>query len=206
MSTIEKIAVQPRTESGSTGSRRLRTQGIVPAVMYGHKKGAVSIQLAGEDVRALLKAGTKVVDLELDGNLEKTLLRDVQWDTFSKHILHVDFLRVDPDERIHVEIPVALRGTAPGVLAGGIFEQPLHTIEVECLAVEIPDAIQVKIGNLQIGDSIHVNELTDLPAGLKILNPADSVVVQISEDAKAEKEAAEEEADQPADAEPAAEE
>ncbi len=200
MSTIEKIAVQPRTESGSTGSRRLRTQGIVPAVMYGHKKGAVSIQLAGEDVRALLKDGSKVVDLELDGTLEKTLLRDVQWDTFSKHILHVDFLRVDPDERIHVEIPVAFRGTAPGVLAGGIFEQPLHTIEVECLAVEIPDAIHVKIGNLQIGDSVHVSDLVDLPAGLKILNPADSVVVQISEDAKAVKEEEEVE-DQPADSE-----
>lgn len=200
MSTIEKIAVQPRTESGSTGSRRLRTQGIVPAVMYGHKKGAVSIQLTGEDVRALLKDGSKVVDLELDGTLEKTLLRDVQWDTFSKHILHVDFLRVDPDERIHVEIPVAFRGTAPGVLAGGIFEQPLHTIEVECLAVEIPDAIHVKIGNLQIGDSVHVSDLVDLPAGLKILNPADSVVVQISEDAKAVKEEEEVE-DQPADSE-----
>lgn len=203
MSTIEKIAVQPRTDSGSTGSRRLRAQGIVPAVMYGHKKGAVSIQLTGEDVRALLKDGTKVVDLELDGSLEKTLLRDVQWDTFSKHILHVDFLRVDPDERIHVEIPVSLRGTAPGVLAGGIFEQPLHTIEVECLAVEIPDAIQVKIGNMQIGDTVHVSDLTDLPAGLKILNPQDSVVVQISEDAKAEKE--EEEEVKPDDSEPATE-
>lgn len=181
MSTIEKITAQGRTAIGSTASRRLRTEGIVPGTMYGHKKGAVCIQLSGEDVHALIKDGAKVIDLELDGEVEKTLIREIQWDTFSKHVLHIDFLRVDPNERVNVEVPVVLRGTAPGVLAGGLLDHHLHTIEIECLAVEVPDSIQVRIGSLKIGDSIHVSDLANLPRGVKVLTPEETVVAQISE-------------------------
>ncbi|WP_417847843.1 50S ribosomal protein L25 [Thalassoglobus sp.] len=190
MSTIEKIEAQTRTVQGTTASRRLRTEGIVPGSLYGHKKGAVCIQLQGDVVHALIKDGSKVVDLEVDGEAETALLRDVQWDTFSKHILHVDFLRVDPNERIQVEIPVILRGTSPGVLAGGLLDHQMHALEIECLAVEIPDSIQVRIGSLNIGDAIHVGDLQDLPRGVKVISPEDSVVVQVAEAVKEEAEPA----------------
>jgi large subunit ribosomal protein L25 len=122
-----------------------------------------------------------VVDLEVNGNLEKALIKDVQWDTFSSHLLHIDFVRVDSDERIKIDIPLQLRGTAPGVVAGGILEMPHHTVMVECLAVEVPDFIIVRIGSLAIGDMVHVRELTDVPPGVKILNPPETLLVHVVE-------------------------
>ena len=185
MSTIEKIEASSRSGIGSTASRRLRTEGIVPANLYGHKKGAVSIQISGEVAHHLIKDGTRVVDLELNGEVENALLRDVQWDTFSKHIMHIDFLRVDPNERVQVEVSVVNKGTSPGVLEGGLLDQQLHSLEVECLAVEIPDSIIVKIGKLKIGDSFHVSDLTDLPKGLEVLTPQDAVITSVVEERRA---------------------
>lgn len=186
MSIIEKVIVHGRTGVGSAASRRLRAGGIVPANLYGHKKESLAIQLDSEVAHALIKDGAKVFDLEVNGELEKALLRDVQWDTFSKHVMHIDFVRVDPNERVHVQVPVILRGTSPGVLAGGILEQQMHVIEVECLAVEVPDSIQVRIGKLQIGESLHVSEVGELPRGVVVLSPADSVVVHVSQERLAE--------------------
>lgn len=179
MSTIEKVQATGRTVIGSTASRRLRSEGIVPASLYGHKQDPRSIQLPGETVHALLKDGAKVFDLEIEGEVEKVLLKDVQWDTFSKHVMHVDFLRVDPNERVTVEVPVVLRGTAPGVLAGGVLDQQLHTVQVECLAVQVPDSVQVRIGKLKMGDHLLVSELTEIPQGVTVTSPADAVVVTI---------------------------
>lgn len=185
MSTIEKIEVQGRSNIGSTASRRLRAEGIVPANLFGHKQDSVAIQLCGEVAHTLIKDGAKVVDLEMDGKLEKALLKEVQWDTFSKHIMHMDFLRVDPNERVTVEVPVVLRGTSPGVLAGGILEQQLHHVEVECLVVAVPDSITVRIGKLNIGDSIHVGDMAEVPRGVTVTTPSDAVVVTIAQEAPA---------------------
>ena len=101
------------------------------------------------------------------------------WDTFSQHLIHVDFMRVDPNERVRVKVPVHTRGTAPGVLAGGILEMPHHEVTVECLAVDIPGEIVVKVGDLQIGQFVHVKELTDIPPGVTILDAPDTVLVHI---------------------------
>lgn len=179
MVTIEKVEAQPRTDLGSSGSRRLRSVGIVPANIYGHKQDPVAIQINGELVRAMIGSGSHVFDLDLQGGMEKVLLKDVQWDTFSQHVMHVDFLRVDQNERVTVDVPIHLRGTAPGALKGGVLSQAMHSVEVECLAVEIPDYIDVKIGHLEIGDAVHVSDLTGLPARTKVLSPAESVVVQV---------------------------
>jgi large subunit ribosomal protein L25 len=80
---------------------------------------------------------------------------------------------------VKVKVPVHLRGTAPGVLAGGVLEQPHHEVTVECLAIEVPNEIVVKIGNMQIGDFVHVRELTELPPGVHVLDSADTVLVHI---------------------------
>ena len=139
----------------------------------------MAIAIETEMVGKLLRSGTHVVDLELDGKVEKSLVKDVQWDTFSSHVLHLDFLRVDPNERVTVEVPIHLRGTAPGVVAGGVLEQPHHSVEIECLAVEIPDFIQVRIGALNIGDVVHVSDLTEVPDGVAILDPPETVLVSV---------------------------
>ncbi len=194
MTTEHKLQAKRRTKLGTREARRLRKQGLVPGNVYGHKQDPVAIVCEREDIEALVRSRAHVVELELDGQVETTVLRETQWDTYGTEILHFDLLRVDPTERVTVEVPIELRGVAPGVLAGGILEQPLHSLEIECPAIRIPDSIVVRIGDLQIGDILHVRDV-EPPPDSKVLNPPDAVVLHIVPPKRGEvEEAAEEEA------------
>ena len=178
MATEHKLAAQRRTKLGTRECRRLRRRGLVPGNVYGHEQEPVPIASDREEVEMLVRSKAHVVDVELEGKVETTILREVQWDTFGSEILHFDLMRVDPTERVTLDVPVELRGVAPGVLAGGILEQPLHVLHVECPAVRIPDSIPVRIGKLEIGQSIHVSDI-ELPEETVVHNPPDAVVVHI---------------------------
>jgi large subunit ribosomal protein L25 len=178
MAETMSLAAQPRKGRGSQAARKLRRQGNVPAVVYGHKEATVPVALSLEELGNVLRHGVRVVDLRVDGKTEKALIREIQWDHLGKHVLHVDFARVAADERVVVTVPLELRGTAPGVTAGGMLDQPIHTLSVECLAVSLPDSIRVNIGELQIGSVVHVRDLV-LPEGVKAMVDADAVVVQV---------------------------
>jgi large subunit ribosomal protein L25 len=167
---------EKREGRGTRGARRLRAGGRVPGVLYGHKEATVPVSLDGETLTAAIRHGTRVVELKLDGAGQQALIREVQWDHLGKDLLHVDFLRVSRDERIHVTVPVEIRGIAPGVTAGGVLDQPLHTLHVECLAIAVPDSIRVNVSELQIGSAIHVREL-HLPEGVTVLDDPESVVL-----------------------------
>jgi large subunit ribosomal protein L25 len=181
MADVITLEAAKRTELGTTACRRLRRSGKVPANVYGHEIDPVAVTLDANALRPVITSGTHVVDLNIDGATEKALIRDVQWDTFSMDVQHLDLLRVDPNERVEVEVPIHLRGTAPGVLANGMLEQMMHTLNVECPAVEIPDEMEVRINELQIGDAIHVRDLQDVPPKLTILDEPDAVIVQVTE-------------------------
>jgi len=174
------LVAQKREERGSQAARRLRRQGLIPAVVYGHKEATLSLSLSAEEVENAIRHGVRVVDLQAGGKEEKALIRDVQWDHLGKEILHVDFTRVAVDERIIVTVPLELRGTAPGVTAGGVLDQPIHTLSVECLAISIPDSIRVPIGELQIDGVIHVRDLV-LPPGVKAMADPDAIVVHVTQ-------------------------
>ena len=180
MAETVTLAAESRTGTGTSAARKLRRQGIVPGNIFGHKQDSQSIQLQADAVRDALAKGVQLVDLTLGGSSEKALVSEVQWDTFGKHLIHVDFMRVDANEKVQVEVPVHLRGTAPGVIGGGVLEQPHHEVQVECLAVDIPKEIIIKVGELQIEDIVHVSDLTDIPSGVEILNPPDTILVQIT--------------------------
>jgi large subunit ribosomal protein L25 len=164
-------------EHGTRYARRLRKGGRIPAVVYGHKEATVPLTLGADELYKAVRHGVRLVDLKQGGKVEKALIRDVQWDPLGHDILHVDFARVSIDERIEVEVRVELRGTAPGVTAGGTINQPLHNLDIECLAISIPESIRVNIGSLQLDEMIHVRELT-VPEGVKILNDPEAIVVQ----------------------------
>ncbi len=91
-----------------------------------------------EALAPVLKAGTRVVDLDLEGHVEKAMFRDIQWDTFGMAVRHIDLLRIDPNERVEVQVPIVLKGIAAGTLAGGILDHHLHSVTLECLAIQIP--------------------------------------------------------------------
>ena len=182
------LATQKREPNGSVGARRLRQRGLIPAVLYGHKEETVALAIAQDEFATILRHHTRVVDLENAGQKEKALIREVQWDHLGHDVLHVDFARVGADERIKIDVRVELRGIAPGVTGGGVLDQPLHTLHIECPAISVPESIRVNIGELQIGQAIHVREL-HLPEGVTASNDPDAIVVHVTAPA-AEPEAA----------------
>lgn len=175
---LHRISAFKRDKLGSIESRRIRRAGRVPAVVYGHEQEPAHVSVEDHDLRNLIKNRERVFEIDVDGAVEETMLRDLQWDTFGTEILHVDLIRINASERVTVEVPVNLRGTSPGVVSGGILEQPLHTLELDCLAHNIPDTIPVRINSLEIGDAIHVSDV-EVPRGAKLHNAADQVVVHV---------------------------
>jgi len=178
MAVEMKLAVAKRSVQGSTACRRLRRAGKIPGVVYGHQIDPQAIEVPWESLAPVLKAGTRVVDLDVEGHVEKAMFRDIQWDTFGIEVNHIDLLRIDPNDRVEVEVPIVLKGTAPGVLAGGVLDFHLHSVTLECLAIQIPDNIPVKIADLQMDQAIHVREL-ELPPNTVVKNDPETVVVQV---------------------------
>jgi large subunit ribosomal protein L25 len=151
---------------------------MIPGILYGHGEATLSVTLARDDLTKAIRHGARVVDIDQGGKLEKALIREIQWDPLGHDILHVDFARVAADERITIDVRLELRGTAPGVTAGGALDQPLHNLSIECLAISVPESIRVNIGELQIEGVIHVRDLV-LPEGVTTKVDPDAVVVQV---------------------------
>src|SRR5829696_3658519 len=154
----DTLKAESRTTFGKRNNVRLRRAGRLPAVLYGHGEANVSLTLAADQVEASLRHGAKVVDL--DGAASgKALLQNVQWDTFYHHVLHVDLLRVMAGEKVTIEVPIELRGEAPGVRDGGVIEQVVHSIEIECPLDVIPEKLHISIKNLQIDGHLTAKDI-----------------------------------------------
>ncbi len=179
MAETAKLVGEKRDTTGTSASRKMRSAGRIPGNLYGLGRECVNFSVAEEALRPLINSDVKVVDLDLDGTTELALFREIQWDTFSRDVQHFDLQRVDPTKRIRVELALELRGTSPGVLGGGVLDLSTRTVEVECLAHNIPDHIYVKISELQIGDAVHVSDL-EVPEGAAILDDPATLVVRVN--------------------------
>ncbi|MEM9352934.1 MAG: 50S ribosomal protein L25 [Planctomycetota bacterium] len=180
MSETDTITVEKREKLGKLNSRRLRAEGIVPAVLYGHGEEPVSLKMDAKPLRASLRHGAKLV--ELTGAAKgSALLQDVQWDTFEQHILHVDLLRVDAKEKVVVEVPLLIRGQAPGESEGGVVDHLVHHIEIETTAGSIPEQLHVSVNDLHLGGSLLPKDIEDMPAGAKAVAGEDLVLVSCHE-------------------------
>ncbi len=173
---IEQLQVRLRTEFGTQRCTRLRKAGLVPAVLYGQKKPNVHLLVPAHDIQGVIRHGTRIVRLTGDVQ-EEALIREVQWDTWGVEILHVDFARVSATDRIRVTVPIHLRGEARGTKQGGVVEQLLHQIELECEAAEIPEEIHVNVNDLDVGQNITVGQLP-LPKSAAPLTDTDTIVVR----------------------------
>ena len=174
------LEVQERKTRGSNAARQLRKKGLVPAVIYGHGEATTSLSIPGDDLYKAIRHGVRIFDVKVDGNVQKTLLRDVQWDALGHDILHADFYRVRADETITLDVKVELRGTAPGIAAGGVLVQQVHSLSVECLIINIPESIKVNVGELQLNQAIHVSDLK-LPEGVKVKNDPEAIIAQVTQ-------------------------
>lgn len=172
------LGTKARTGKGSREARRLREQGQIPAIIYGHKETPEPVAVSREELETALRQHTHMVEVETNGKKQAVLIQDIQYDHLGKDILHLDLLRVSATDRIHATVPIELRGTAAGTKGGGVLIQPLHDLHIECLVSARPESIRVKIDDLQIGQAIHVREL-QVPEGVKVLNDPEAVVVQL---------------------------
>jgi large subunit ribosomal protein L25 len=128
----------------------------------------------------MLKKKTHLAELEIEGRPGETVLvREIQWDHLGKEVIHLDFARVDAGEAIETEVPIEIRGTAPGLAEGGILEQLAHDLLVTCRADAIPDSIKVDVSDLHIGKAIHVKELK-LPEGVTTKVDPDSLIIHVT--------------------------
>lgn len=181
------LKVELRQAEGKRVARRLRRDGTVPAILYGHGESNVALAVKSEQIAAAVRHGSRVVELQGAAN-EKALIRALQWDVYGVDILHVDFTRVSEHERIHVKVPVVLRGEAPGVKDGGTVEHLVHDVEIECEALAIPEKLYLSINELRVGDSLKVGDV-QLPPGVTLLSDSDQVAVQCNLPVEAEEEA-----------------
>ncbi len=199
MSKQLMLAAETGREEGTRSSRRLRREGRVPAVLYGLDADPVTVSVAWTDLRAALTtdAGTNaVITLNIDGDEQLSLVRDIQRHPVRRDVIHVDFLRVTADQQIEAEVPIVLIGEALEVTrANGMVDQTLYRLTVLAKPAEVPDEIEVDITDMTLGDSIHVGELA-LPAGVTTevdaeLGVAHSVITRSTMESMAAEEAAE---------------
>ena len=164
-----KLTAERRTALGRSAVRKLKAAGSVPAVMYGSKDKPEALQVSRRDINAMLShaAGENIlVELEIGGKSRLALVQEVQHAPVGGAILHIDFHAVSMDEKIQADVPLEPVGTANGVKnMGGLLEQNLRTLEIECLPRDLPDVLRVDVSALNIGDAIHVREIP-LPEGV----------------------------------------
>lgn len=178
MAQTVQIQAQPRQQLGSRANRRLRETGALPGVIYGHKEAVVPVVLPRKELTNHLRHGAHVFDLALDGRSEKVLVKEVQYDHLGKEIIHVDFARVSLDERVEVTVALELKGEPIGEKEGGVLQQVITELEIECLVTEIPDVITHDISELALDQEVRIRDLK-LPAGVKVLQDEDLVVCSV---------------------------
>lgn len=179
MVQLAPLTVENRQETGKRRNRRLRAAGKIPAVLYGHKKDSVGLAVSAEAVETVLRHGNRFVLLSGAVN-ERAFIKECQWDTWGKSILHVDFTRVSEHEKIRMAVPVELRGAAPGVKEGGVVKQVLHSMEIECEPASAPSMLEVNINQLALGQVVTVGDMV-LPAGVVAVVEKSMPVVECHE-------------------------
>jgi len=168
---------QKRETVGKKESKKLRAQEIVPAVLYGGED-PIHFAVPFSELRQLVYTpNVYLIDLEIDGKAYKAMMQDIQWHAVEEQILHIDFLRIQEDKAIKIEVPVKITGFAKGIKSGGKLNTNLRRLKVKALAKDLPDNIEIDITPLGIGQSIKVADI-GIP-DVEFLDKKSNVVVSI---------------------------
>ncbi len=178
------LAVELRDGTGKGVTRKIRRAGRVPAVIYGHGKATLSLSLDPKSLESILKASdagvNTLIGLEGDSAIsgKTVLVKELQRDPVDGFLMHADLFEVDPEEKIAISVPVHVVGIAEGITMGGILDHALREVELECLPSAIPDAIELDVTALSLGDSIHVRDLV-VGAGISVRTHEELPVVSV---------------------------
>ena len=171
MSETLQLPAETRDRAGKGASRALRREGRVPAVVYGGKEEPLAIHVEEKLLRKQLGTGhffNSVVDVVVGGKTVRTLPKDVAFHPVSDRPLHVDFLRVSKDSKIHVNVPVVFANeeASPGLKRGGVLNIVRHELDLVCASDNIPEEIAIDVTGFDVGDSIHISHVK-LPSGVE---------------------------------------
>jgi large subunit ribosomal protein L25 len=177
------VEAKLREASDKNAARRLRTTGMIPAVLYGAKKEPHAIAVDPKQILKILHSAAghnTIFDLSLDGEKAKAMVVDWQYEPMKGHLLHVDLKRIAMDQKMRLSIPVHVQGESIGVkLEGGLLDVVLREVHIECLPADIPSHISVDVSNLAHGQAVRVSELPQ-NASVKYLDDPDAVVVHVT--------------------------
>lgn len=203
MAKTHEIKVQRREDEGKGASRRLRHAGVIPAIVYGGDLKPVSIQLDHEEVWLAQQNEwfySSILDLSLNGDVQKVLLRDMQRHPFKQLIMHIDFQRVNENEKLNASVPLHFVNedkSPAGKSAEVVVTHELNEVQVSCLPKDLPEFIEVDLSALEVGNVIHLSDIK-LPAGVEIpelkQGKEHDVAVVIAKHGRAEAEAPADEA------------
>lgn len=173
------LQVEKRQQLGSAATRRLRRAGQVPAVLYGHGEKNEHLAVPSVQVRTLLRHHSKMV--QLSGELQDTaLINEMQWDPLGIEVLHLDLIRVNVREKVEVTVPIHAHGEPAGVREGGVLLENVHEVDIRCPAGSIPEHIGLDVNDLHLNEHRTAGEL-ELPEGVELLTPAETVVAHVEE-------------------------
>jgi large subunit ribosomal protein L25 len=189
---MERIVLQaqPRKELGKNKVNKLRRQGYIPAIVYSEDKKTEALKIAAVDFLKIVHQHhieNTVVNLKVNptGTDKRQkeyacLVKEIQYEPVKADIMHIDFQRISLTETVKVEVPVVVKGEAVGVKQeDGVLEHILWELEIECLPAQIPEQIEIEVSNLKVNEVIQVKDIKT-PTGVKILNPADSIILMVA--------------------------
>ena len=181
--TVKELKATARPKSGKGAARSERRAGRVPGVIYGNNQPPVTISIEDRELRQRILAGrflTTLVDIDLEGKKHRVIPRDYHLDPVKDFPIHVDFMRLGEGATIRISVPLHIvkAETSPGVKRGGTVNIVAHAVELECSVESIPQFIDVDVGELEIGHSLHLSDVK-LPAGVKALTREDATLVTI---------------------------
>lgn len=175
----EVLDVEKREHLGSAATRKLRRDGRVPAVLYGHGEGNEHLSISSVQVKTLLRHHSKTV--ELSGAVKDTaLVSDVQWDPLGIEVLHLDLIRVNLRELVQVTVPVHSHGDPAGLREGGVLIENAHEVDIRCPAGSIPESVGLNVTGLHLGESLTAADL-ELADGVELVTSADTVIAHIEQ-------------------------
>ena len=170
------LKAEVREQTGSKTVRKVREQGRIPAIVYGHKKEPAAISLDAHSFVEGLHHGHRLMDVQIGKKKEKTIIKALQYDHLGKNIIHVDLMRVNVNEIVKVMVPIELKGTAAGTHESGIIEEHVDRLEIECKVIDIPETIVVSVKEVHVGDALHAGDI-ELPDGITLASSPNTLIV-----------------------------
>jgi large subunit ribosomal protein L25 len=179
----KNVEAKPRQGGGKNHARRLRRDGMIPAVVYGAGQDSQTVAVDPKQMRRILNSASghnTIFDLSVDGNAAKVMIVDWQYEPIKSALLHVDLKRIAMDKVLRVRVPIVMKGEAPGVkVGGGILEQMLREVEIECLPGDIPGHLDADVSKLEFGQTIRVSDLSH-EGKLKFLTDEGQAVAHVT--------------------------